>query len=93
MPATHGPLQSGVDSPVVLPNRPIGHTEHVTAPLPLHCPAMQFDAVDDVDPAAHAYPALQLPLHVDVVSPDVAPNDPASQSPLQFALDRPMALP
>ena len=47
----------------------------------------------DVDPTGQAYPALQLPLHDDVVSPGVSPYEPASHGPLQFALVSPMPLP
>ena len=40
-----------------------------------------------VDPATHAYPALQLPVQLDTDKPDCDPYRPASQSPLQLALD------
>ena len=52
-------------------------------------PAGHALAVAFVDPAAQAYPAAQLPLQVDIVSPDVAPKLPARHGPLQLALVKP----
>ena len=46
-------------------------------PLTLNVPTAHTTAVADVLPAAHAYPAVQLPLHDAVVSPGVAPYRPA----------------
>ena len=93
VPASQGPLHAGVSSPVVLPKRPTGQGEHAAAPPLLHSPVPHTDAVEDVDPAAHAYPGLQLPLHEEAVRPDALPNEPGSQGPLQSAVDRPAALP
>ena len=45
------------------------------------------------DPAPHAYPALQFPVHDDTLSPDSDPYRPASHSPLQLALVRPQSDP
>ena len=45
--------------------------------------------MDDVDPAGHTYPAVQLPEHSDDVCPDVAPYLPASHGPLQLAVVSP----
>ena len=46
-----------------------------------------------VDPAAHAYPAVQLPLHADDDRPAVAPNVPGGHAAVQPALDRPAVAP
>jgi hypothetical protein len=61
------------------PYVPAGHGEHVTAPAREYCPAGQGAWVADADPAAHAYPALQLPVHPAVVKPAVDPYRPAGQ--------------
>ena len=45
--------------------------------------------MDDVDPAGHTYPAVQLPVHSRDVCPDVAPYLPTSHGPLQLAVVRP----
>ncbi len=46
-----------------------------------------------MDPAAHAYPAVQFPVQVDTVSPVVDPNRPGSQGPVQAAEGRPVVAP
>ncbi len=55
--------------------------------------AGHVNAVAVVDPAAHAYPAVQLPVHVDTASPVVDPNRPGSQGPVQAAEGRPVVAP
>ena len=46
-----------------------------------------------VDPATHAYPALQLPEHVDATNPVEFPYEPPSHRPLHAAVDRPVVDP
>jgi hypothetical protein len=53
---------------------------HTLDPLTLNVPTGQGDAVEDVDPATQAYPALQLPLQLAVVKPDTLPYRPALHS-------------
>ena len=93
MPATHGPLQPGDGNAVALPKRPEGHGEHAPDLAILNNPTPHVDAIGDVDPDAHAYPALQLPLQFDDTSPAAAPYDPASHGPLHAAVDSPVLLP
>ncbi len=70
-PALQGPLHRAVLKPatVTLNQVPAGQSLHAPAPARLYCPAGQTDAVALVDPAAHAYPAVQLPLQVAVLRP------------------------
>ncbi len=68
-PATHAPLHAGVGRPGAPPYVPSGQSVQVPAPARLYCPAGQMDAVALVDPTGHAYPAVQAPLHVEVLSP------------------------
>jgi hypothetical protein len=82
-PALHCPLQLAVDSPSDAPYTPAGHTVHSPDPDTLYVPRPQMLAVPFVDPAGHAYPALQLPLHATLVSPAEAPNLPAGHGPEQ----------
>ncbi len=46
---------------------------HTPAPTKLYFPAKQAVASGDVDPAGHAYPALQGPVQAGEMSPDVDP--------------------
>ncbi len=62
------------------PNRPAGHTVHDPAPERLYRPAGHGDTVAMVDPAGHAYPAVQFPLHTDEFIAAVAPNCPTAQA-------------
>jgi hypothetical protein len=62
------------------PNRPAAHMAHDPAPERLYCPAGHGDVVALVDPAGHAYPAVQSPLHPDVFIAAVAPNCPAAHA-------------
>ena len=50
---------------------------HADAPVPLYCPAGQMEAVADVEPAGHEYPAVQSPVHAAVKRAVVDPNLPA----------------
>ena len=59
----------------------------------LYEPNGHTDAVGDVEPAAHAYPALHWPEHAGDVAPVVLPYSPAGQLPLHAALVRPVASP
>jgi hypothetical protein len=68
-PATQAPLHTGDVSPGTSPYVPPGHNVQVPAPARLYRPTGQMDAVALVDPAAHACPAAQGPLHVDAFSP------------------------
>jgi hypothetical protein len=63
--------------PVDAPYTPAGQGEHDPEPATLYCPVGHKDAVALVLPATQAYPAVQLPVHDDDVSPPVAPYLPA----------------
>ena len=69
LPTTARSSDSDVDAP--------GHTVHVPLPPLLNHPDGHVDAVRLVEPAAHAYPAAQLPLHVSSTASDALPNRPA----------------
>jgi hypothetical protein len=73
-PAGHIPVHPAVVRPLLFPNRPTAQSVHVPWPPRLYFPGTQIDAVADVDPATHACPTLQFPLHVDTDPPGVAPN-------------------
>ena len=70
-------MHAALDKPAVLPYRPALQLLQAPAPLKLYWPALHTEAVELVDPATHAYPAVHSPLHDALVSPDVAPNVPA----------------
>jgi hypothetical protein len=72
-PAGHGPLHDALPPAAENPNRPAAQFVHTAAPLVLYLPAGHVWAVADVDPAGHAYPAVHIPEHDAVVSPDVDP--------------------
>jgi hypothetical protein len=72
-PAAHAAVHAADVSPVPFPNRPAGHSTHSPAPDRLYRPTPHIAAVALVDPATHAYPALQLPLHVSTDKPAVDP--------------------
>ncbi len=76
-PATQLPLHTADVKPVLAPKLPAGHGVQDPAPAREYCPAGQMDAVGDVDPATHAYPAVQLPEQDAVVRPVEAPYVPA----------------
>ena len=64
----------------VAPNEPPGHRVQVPMPATLYCPAGHVNCVVDVEPTAHAYPAVHAPLHADDVRPGVAPKAPAGHA-------------
>jgi hypothetical protein len=70
------------------PYSPAAQSVHSPAPLTLYRPAGHTAAVALVDPATHAYPALQLASQEGVVSPDKEPNLPLRHGPLQLAVGR-----
>ena len=72
-PALQFPLHVGNDCPGVSPNTPAGQSAHCPAPDRLYRPTPHMVAVALVDPATHAYPALQFPLHVSAVTPVADP--------------------
>ncbi len=73
-PAGHAAVHPAVVRPLAFPNRPAAQSVQLPCPPALNFPGLHMDAVALVDPAAHAYPALQLPLHVATDTPGVAPN-------------------
>lgn len=75
-PPTQGPEHVAAVRPVAPPKSPAGQLVHTPAAPVLYCPTGQTEAVDDVDPLGHAYPALQGPEHVDVVRAVEDPNCP-----------------
>jgi hypothetical protein len=81
-PPGHNPLQSAVPSADALPNRPAAQALQVPAPGRECVPAGHTVAVALVDPAGHAYPALQVPLHRAVLNPTAVTLNqvPAGQS-------------
>ena len=73
-------MQLDVLRPVLDPYKPAPQSVHDPAPLTLYDPSGQIDAVALVDPAAHAYPAWQGPVHTADVNRWVDPYLPARQS-------------
>ncbi len=73
-------MHAAVGSPDVLPYRPALQLLHDPAPDKLYFPTLHTAAVVVVDPATHAYPAVQFPLHDAVVRPVVAPYVPAGHA-------------
>ena len=92
-PALHSPLQLAFDMADTAPYSPAAQSVHTLAPVKLYRPAGHTAAVALVDPATHAYPALQFPVHSGVVRPDTDPYLPASQGPLQLAFGMPDTAP
>jgi hypothetical protein len=76
-PAEQLPEQAGVDSAVVLPKVPPGHTKQVARPGVLYVPGRHGNTVLEVDPTGHAYPAVHLSHRV---APGVLENLPPGQS-------------
>jgi hypothetical protein len=83
-PALHSPLQLAIGMPDTAPYSPAAQSVHTLAPVKLYRPAGHTAAVALADPATHAYPALQFPVHSGVVRPLDDPYRPASQGPLQL---------
>ena len=84
-PAAQLPLHTGDDRPGTAPYRPAAHKMHDAAPTSEYLPAAHKDAVALVDPAAHAYPAVQLPLHAGDERPGTAPYRPAAHAAVHAA--------
>jgi hypothetical protein len=89
-PAVQLPEQAAVTRAVVAPNFPAGHWVHADAPAREYWPAGQMEVVAEVDPAGHACPAEQLPVHDAEVSPAEDPYCPAEHSPVQSAVVMPV---
>ncbi len=79
-PALHSPLQLAVAMAATLPYRPATQSTHTLALAREYFPAAHASDVEFVDPGAHTYPALQLPLQLDDDRPDKAPKSPAGQA-------------
>ena len=92
-PALHSPLQLAEGMAADAPYSPATQSVHTLAPVKLYRPAGHTAAVALVDPATHAYPALQFPVHSGVVRPLDNPYLPASQGPLQLAFGMPDTAP
>ena len=73
VPGGHGAEQVDEVKPCVAPYRPIAQGVQIPAPGREYLPAGHRDAVETVDPATHAYPAVQLPLHVATAMPGMEP--------------------
>ena len=58
---------------------PGGQAVQTPAPAREYHPKGHCTEVADVDPAGHAYPAVQLPLQTTLVRPWVDPKVPAGQ--------------
>jgi hypothetical protein len=92
-PATQLPVHPAVVSPAVDPYSPATHSVHTPDPPTLYLPGAHSDVVGLVDPAGHAYPAVQFPLHAGVVRPEVAPYVPAGHAPVHPAVGSPADAP
>ena len=71
-PAPHCPEHASVVNPYDEPYWPASHGKQKSTPKTpprLYRPGVQIDAVAFVDPAAHAYPAAQGPVHDKSVKP------------------------
>ena len=77
-PAAHDPLQLAEPMAAVLPYRPAAQSTHTLVPAREYLPAGHVEAVGLVDPAAHTYPALQLPEHPGDDRPATDPYRPAA---------------
>ena len=92
-PAVHAPLHADVVSAGTAPNDPAGQITHTAAPAKLYRPAGQMAAVELVDPAMHAYPAVHAFTHVGRVWPPTSPYRPPLQGPVHVATDSPVVEP
>ncbi len=74
-PVGQGPEHNEVDTsrPGELPKRPAGQAVHDTEPAREYFPTGHTAAVELVDPAGQAYPAVQLPEHAAVDRAAVLP--------------------
>ena len=82
-------MHAALGSPAVEPYSPKPQLVQAPDPATENVPAGHTIAVELVEPPGHAYPAVQLPLHVDTVTPVVAPNSPGAHNPLHVAEVRP----
>jgi hypothetical protein len=73
VPGAHWPLQAAEVRPDTLPYSPAAQGVQAPAPAAAKLPAAHRVAVALVDPAGQAYPGVHAPVHVDSVSPVVAP--------------------
>jgi hypothetical protein len=92
-PAGQLPLQVADVMAGVDPNCPAGQSVHTVAPAKEYRPTAHWDAVDEIDPGEHAYPAVQMPEQALVVSPAVAPYRPPGQGPEHAAAVKPVVTP
>ncbi len=92
-PALQLPLHPAVDRPLVPPYSPAAQSTHAPHPDSEYRPGGQMDAVALVDPATHAYPAVQLAVQLDTDKPDTDPYRPASHGPVQAAVDMAVVAP
>ena len=76
-PGLHSPLQFATVVRTVVPYRPGAQPEHTPAPALLYRPAGHAVAVPLVEPAGHAYPAVQVPVQFGDGIAVVLPNLPA----------------
>ncbi len=77
---------------LVPPYLPPGHRMHVDALAAEYVPAGHGTWVAVVDPAGHAYPAVQAPVHVVKDTP-ATPYRPPGHTPLQVGVVSPVAAP
>jgi hypothetical protein len=75
-PPKHAPVHDTTPTAAVLPYRPALQFVHVPAAARLYCPAGHVTCVELMDPAGHAYPAVQFPEHAAVASADTFPKVP-----------------
>jgi hypothetical protein len=73
-PGVHSPEHAAVVRPGVEPKVPPGQSTHAAAPASEYRPTVHRVAVALMDPAGQAYPGVHVPVHVDSVSPVVAPK-------------------
>jgi hypothetical protein len=92
-PALQLPLHPTLDRPLVAPYSPAAQSTHAPHPDSEYRPGGHMDAVALVDPATHAYPAVQLAVQLDTDRPDTDPYRPVSQGPLQAAVDMAVVAP
>jgi hypothetical protein len=76
-PALQLPLHTAVAKTAVEPKRPGGQRLHAPALPRLYRPALQGSTVGEVEPAGHAYPAVQFPMQDE--EPVVEEYRPAAQ--------------
>jgi hypothetical protein len=88
-PGAHGPLHAGLVSPTLSPYTPAGQLRQTADPVNPYRPTGHSCAVEEVDPAGQAYPAVQLPLHDEATCPPVAPYEPGRQGAVHTAVVRP----